>query len=91
MATRRDKSPGDLAQPRDWRCSGLRHFPDTGTRGLTHMTMIGRTFAAFGVAGLALMGSMAAAQEKTDFKIAWSIYVGWMPWGYAEEAGIVDK
>lgn len=33
----------------------------------------------------------AWAQEQTDFKVAWSIYVGWMPWGYAADAGIVDK
>lgn len=35
--------------------------------------------------------SSAAAQEKTEFKLAWSIYVGWMPWGWAEDNGIVDK
>ncbi|MDE0178672.1 MAG: putative urea ABC transporter substrate-binding protein [Gammaproteobacteria bacterium] len=28
---------------------------------------------------------------KDDYRIAWSIYVGWMPWGYAQESGIVDK
>lgn len=28
---------------------------------------------------------------KSDFSICWSIYVGWMPWGYAEEQGIVQK
>ena len=33
----------------------------------------------------------AFAQEKTDFRIAWSIYVGWMPWGYLAESGIMDK
>ena len=33
----------------------------------------------------------AAAEEKTDFRVAWSIYVGWMPWGYLEESGIMDK
>jgi NitT/TauT family transport system substrate-binding protein len=33
----------------------------------------------------------ASAEEKTDFKVAWSIYVGWMPWGYLEESGIMDK
>ncbi|MEM8630040.1 MAG: putative urea ABC transporter substrate-binding protein [Pseudomonadota bacterium] len=32
-----------------------------------------------------------AAQEKTEFKLAWSIYVGWMPWGYLEDSGIMDK
>ena len=35
--------------------------------------------------------SPALAAEKKDFKVAWSIYVGWMPWGYAEEGGIVKK
>jgi NitT/TauT family transport system substrate-binding protein len=33
----------------------------------------------------------AEAQERTQFRIAWSIYVGWMPWAYAADAGIVDK
>lgn len=31
------------------------------------------------------------AQAKTEFKVAWSIYVGWMPWGYAADHGIVKK
>ena len=44
--------------------------------------------AAAIAAGLAVP---AAAQEKTDFRIAWSIYVGWMPWGYLEDSGIMDK
>src|ERR1044071_2904595 len=33
----------------------------------------------------------AAAGEKKSFKIAWSIYVGWMPWDYAEQSGILKK
>ena len=40
---------------------------------------------------LSLPGGTATAQERTQFSIAWSIYVGWMPWGYADEAGIVDR
>jgi NitT/TauT family transport system substrate-binding protein len=44
---------------------------------------------AAAVAMLALSPSQAA--EKKDFKLAWSIYVGWMPWGYATESGIVKK
>lgn len=28
---------------------------------------------------------------KDDYRIAWSIYVGWMPWDYAAQTGIVDK
>ncbi len=35
--------------------------------------------------------SPAVAAEKKDFKVAWSIYVGWMPWGYAADSGIVKK
>ena len=31
------------------------------------------------------------AKERTKFSIAWSIYVGWMPWDYGENAGIVKK
>ncbi len=33
----------------------------------------------------------ASAAEKKSFKIAWSIYVGWMPWDYAAQNGIVKK
>lgn len=32
----------------------------------------------------------AEAEKKTDFKVCWSIYVGWMPWGYIAESGIMD-
>ncbi len=42
-------------------------------------------------AALALPVGGAAAAEKKDFKVAWSIYVGWMPWGYAADTGIVKK
>jgi len=33
----------------------------------------------------------ATAAEKKDFKLAWTIYAGWMPWPYAADAGIVKK
>jgi NitT/TauT family transport system substrate-binding protein len=33
----------------------------------------------------------ATAQERTEFRVAWSIYVGWMPWGYIDDSGIMDK
>lgn len=32
-----------------------------------------------------------AAAAKTDYTIGWTIYAGWMPWPYAEQAGIVKK
>ena len=37
------------------------------------------------------LSTTAIAQEKTEFKVAWSIYVGWMPWGYLEDSGIMNK
>jgi NitT/TauT family transport system substrate-binding protein len=40
---------------------------------------------AFGVDAKAL------AVEKTSFNVAWSIYVGWMPWDYADHSGILKK
>ena len=33
----------------------------------------------------------AAPAEKPKFAVAWSHYVGWEPWGYAEHAGILKK
>src|SRR5689334_7560794 len=33
----------------------------------------------------------ASAAAKKEFNIAWTIYVGWMPWPYAAQAGIVKK
>ena len=38
-----------------------------------------------------VMSTATIAQEQTEFKVAWSIYVGWMPWGYLEDSGIMDK
>lgn len=33
----------------------------------------------------------AGAAARTSFNVAWSIYVGWMPWEYAAESGILKK
>jgi len=33
----------------------------------------------------------AQAEVKTDFKVCWSIYVGWMPWGYLQDSGLMKK
>ncbi len=46
------------------------------------------------VLGLALLlGTIgtAPAAEKNSFRMAWTIYVGWMPWPYAQESGILKK
>jgi len=32
-----------------------------------------------------------AAAPRKEFSIGWSIYAGWMPWPYAQQAGIVKK
>jgi NitT/TauT family transport system substrate-binding protein len=33
----------------------------------------------------------SAADAKKTYKVAWSIYVGWMPWDYADSSGILKK
>lgn len=38
---------------------------------------------------LAVLSTSALAQSK--FNVAWSHYTGWEPWGYAQQAGILDK
>jgi len=40
---------------------------------------------------LGLTSSSLFAQSKKDFKVAWSIYVGWMPWDTIESQKIIDK
>ncbi|MGD8175892.1 putative urea ABC transporter substrate-binding protein [Marinimicrobium sp. ARAG 43.8] len=43
-------------------------------------------------AALSLSAVFAHAQEEPKkFTVAWSIYVGWMPWYYIEETGLMDK
>jgi NitT/TauT family transport system substrate-binding protein len=43
------------------------------------------------LAGAALLATPARSAEKTTFNVAWSIYVGWMPWDYAQQSGILKK
>lgn len=48
--------------------------------------------AMIGVFALAACsGSPEPSKPKTEFNIGWSIYAGWMPWPYAQQAGIVKK
>ena len=49
-----------------------------------------RALAALAAAA-ALLAGPAGAEEKDEFRVAWSIYVGWMPWGYIADSGIMDK
>ena len=49
------------------------------------------------VAGAAMIATMAFAPDpglaapKKEFTFAWTVYVGWMPWPYAADAGVVKK
>lgn len=40
---------------------------------------------------LGLTSSSLYAESKKDFKVAWSIYVGWMPWDVMSSQKIMDK
>jgi len=40
---------------------------------------------------LLLTGTQAHAEDKPKFKVAWTIYAGWMPWDYAAQSGIIKK
>ena len=40
------------------------------------------------IASLLAPGALLA---KDSFRVAWSIYVGWMPWDYSAQSGIVKK
>lgn len=41
--------------------------------------------------GACSSGANAPQQKRTEFSVGWSIYAGWMPWPYAQQAGIVKK
>ncbi|MBU2134642.1 MAG: lipid kinase, partial [Alphaproteobacteria bacterium] len=52
--------------------------------------------AAAGSLALAACGQNAeetakGAEAVEEYTIGWTIYAGWMPWPYAEQAGIVKK
>lgn len=61
---------------------------------LHHLSRAAR-FLLLGLAALLVTacsgGEEETAKTKTEFAIGWSIYAGWMPWPYAEQAGIVKK
>ncbi|HTF95309.1 MAG TPA: putative urea ABC transporter substrate-binding protein [Cellvibrio sp.] len=40
---------------------------------------------------LTLLFSTTFTSASEPFKVCWSIYVGWMPWGYGAEQKIIDK
>jgi NitT/TauT family transport system substrate-binding protein len=56
-------------------------------KAISRVAIAALALAAFSTVSVA----PALAAPKTEFKIAWSIYVGWMPWGWAADHGIVKK
>lgn len=56
---------------------------------LRRLTTLLAMLGAFALA--ACSSSPEPAKPKTEFNIGWSIYAGWMPWPYAQQAGIVKK
>lgn len=59
-------------------------------RSVSPLSRFASCAAALAACALLLIPGAHAA-EKKDFKVAWSIYVGWMPWGFAADSGIVKK
>ncbi len=48
-------------------------------------------FFAAAVALSLCFSTPSFAQARKDFKVCWTIYAGWMPWGYAKTQGIMSK
>src|SRR6202047_1549668 len=90
---RRDKSPGDLSG-RVWQATQV-HLPVRGHQTDEELEMLKSRSLLTAVAAACLLAtssmSSAPAEKKNEFNIAWTIYVGWMPWPYAAESGIVKK
>lgn len=58
--------------------------------------LFGKAGAIAAMVGALLLASCSQAPEpkaeaRKEFSIGWSIYAGWMPWPYAQQAGIVKK
>ncbi len=59
-------------------------------------SLIGRAGKFAALAGALVLASCSKAPDpqaepRKEFNIGWSIYAGWMPWPYAQQAGIVKK
>lgn len=50
-----------------------------------------KRFAALFATIVLALSLSTASHAANSFKICWSIYVGWMPWAYGAEQGIVKK
>lgn len=55
------------------------------------LVMYKKIILALSVSILTLFSSASAFAQKDKFNICWSIYVGWMPWDFGAQQGIVKK
>lgn len=58
---------------------------------MLHRTILTKSRLAKTLLTLILPLLPMCASAADPFKVCWSIYVGWMPWGYGAEQKIVDK
>ena len=77
----------------EWAGQGLALFLMFGLEGNKGMRKKASKLilAAMAATLIGLLPPSADAAPKKDFKVAWSIYVGWMPWGWANDNGVVKK
>jgi NitT/TauT family transport system substrate-binding protein len=54
-------------------------------------TTLARVFSLFAAVLVATGLTAGVAEAKDKFRVAWTIYAGWMPWDYAAQSGIVKK
>ncbi|GAB1264398.1 putative urea ABC transporter substrate-binding protein [Aurantivibrio infirmus] len=57
----------------------------------TRTFFLGKSFAFFLTLLVSIFAITPAYAEKDKFSVCWSIYVGWMPWDYGAQKGIVKK
>ena len=50
-----------------------------------------KTACMLAVLAAASASPSQAAEPQKDFKVCWTIYAGWMPWGYIQDSGIMKK
>ncbi|TPG21897.1 lipid kinase [Sphingomonas koreensis] len=61
------------------------------TAWLSRVRLVIAAAAMLAVAACSSSTAPPSTAKRTQFNIGWSIYAGWMPWPYAQKAGIVKK
>ncbi len=58
---------------------------------MTNLKTFAKALCVAGILAVSAGLTTAVAEEKSEFSVCWSIYVGWMPWGYLSDSGIMEK